>query len=102
MIYRMLRNLRNGLNIEIQIYDLESRQIYKGRESPIKVYILKSESHYDVIGNIAGFTCINADTNKSENLKCKACKNKTKCKTEEPQVSCIKCCKYFYGRHIVP
>jgi len=42
-----------------------------------------AENHYNVIINIAGFTCVNADTNKSENLKCKACKNKPECKTEE-------------------
>jgi len=86
------------LNIEIQIYNLESRQIYKGSESEIKVYILMTENHYDVIGNIAGFTCLNASGNKSRDSKCKTCKNKTKCNTEEPQVSCIKCCKYFYGK----
>ena len=87
-----VKRFEERLNIEIQIYNLESRQIYKGRESPIKVYILKSAGHYDVISNIAGFTCENADnTNKSNNLKCKACKNKPKCNTEEAQVSCIKC-----------
>ena len=56
-----------------------------------------TENHYDVISNIAGFTCANADTNKSQHKKCKACKNETKCNIEEFQVSCIKCCKYFYG-----
>jgi len=92
-----VQKFEERLNIEIEIYDLESRQIYKGRESPVKVHILKSKNHYDVIGNITGFTCVNHDRNKSEYSKCKACKNKTKCNTEEPQVSCIKCCKYFYG-----
>ena len=33
------------LNIEIQIYNLESRQIYSGEEKQNKVYILMSESH---------------------------------------------------------
>ena len=81
------------LDIEIQIYNLESTQIYKGCENQIKVYILMSDSHYDVISNIAGFTCANEDRN-----KCKACKSEIKCNTEEPQMSCIKCCKYFYGK----
>ena len=85
------------LDIEIQIHNLESRQIYKGKESEIKIYILMTENHYDVISNIAGFTCANADHHKSEHKKCKACKNETKCDTEEPQMSCVKCCKYFYG-----
>jgi len=81
------------LDIEIQIYNFESKQIYKGNENQIKVYILMSESHFDVISNIAGFTCANEDRN-----KCKACKNETKCNVEEPGLSCIKCCKYFYGQ----
>ena len=51
------------LDIEIQMYNLESRQIYKGKKSPTKVYILMSENHYDVISNIAGFTCANTDRN---------------------------------------
>ena len=86
------------LNIEIQIYNLESRQIYKGSENEIKVYILMSENHYDVISNIAGFTCSNSYRNKARDSKCKACKNETKCNTEECQMSCIKCRKYFYGK----
>ena len=57
-----------------------------------------SESHYDVISNIAGFTCVNDDHNISEYKKCKLCKNETKCNIEEPGVSCTKCCKYFYGK----
>jgi len=81
------------LDIEIQIYNLESTQIYKGCENQIKVYILMSDSHYDVISNIAGFTCANEDHN-----KCKVCKSEIKCNTEEPQMSCTKCCKYFYGK----
>ena len=30
------------LDIEIQIFNLESRQIYKGTDKPVKVYILMS------------------------------------------------------------
>ena len=86
------------LDIEIQIYNLESRQIYKGCENQIKVYILMSDSHYDVISNITGFTCLNLSENKSRDRKCKACKSENKCNTEEPQMSCIKCCKYFYEK----
>jgi len=41
--------------------NVESRQIYKGIENQIKVYILMTENHYDVISNIAGFTCVNQD-----------------------------------------
>ena len=35
-----------------------------------------SEAHYDVISNIAGFTCTNEDHHKTEYKKCKACKIK--------------------------
>jgi len=57
-----------------------------------------AENHYDVISNTAGFTCANADHHKSEHKKCKACKSEIKCDTEETQMSCIKCCKYFNGK----
>jgi len=93
-----LKLFEENLDIEIQIYNLESRQIYKGCENQIKVYILMAESHFDVISNIAAFTCANEDRNKSRNRKCKACKNETTCNIEEPGISCIKCCKYFYGK----
>ena len=42
-----------------------------------------SENHYDVISNIAGFTCVNMNRNKPENSKCKACKSITKCDVKE-------------------
>jgi len=85
------------LDIEIQIYDATSRKIYSGRENPTKVHILMSDNHYDVISNLAGFTCENASNNKARDAKCKACGNKTKCNVEEPQISCTQCSKYFYG-----
>jgi len=34
---------------------IKSRQIYKGKEILIKVYITMSENHYHVISNIVGF-----------------------------------------------
>ena len=85
------------LDIEIQIYDATSRKIYNGRENPTKVHILMSDNHYDVISNLAGFTCENASNNKARDAKCKACGNKTKCNVEEHQISCTVCFKYFYG-----
>ena len=66
-----MKHFEERLNIEIQIYNFELRQIYKSKENPIKDYILMSESHYDVISNIAGFTCANDDHHKSENQKVK-------------------------------
>ena len=93
-----VKHFEERLNIEIQIYNFESRQIYKGKENPIKVYILMSENHPDVISNIAGFMCANGDRNKSENQKCKACKSKTKCNVNQPPVSCEICNRIFCGK----
>ena len=91
--FQDLKLFEEKLDIEIHIYNFECRQIYKGEENQIKIYILMTENHFDVISNIAAFTCANEDRN-----KCKACKSENKCNTEEPQMSCIKCCKYFYGK----
>jgi len=60
-----VKHFEERLNIEIQIYKFESRQIYKGTEKQAKVYILMPESHYNVISNIAGFTCANVAHNTS-------------------------------------
>jgi hypothetical protein len=86
------------LEIEIQIFNLESRQIYKGKEKQVKVYILMSENHYDVISNIAGFQLTNESHHKKEDGKCKACKESTKCDKTVKDVTCDKCNKYFYGK----
>jgi len=67
------------LDIEIQIYDINSRMIYRGTQKPTKVYILVNDKHYDVISNLTGFTCANTSYNKSRDEKCKACGNKTNC-----------------------
>jgi len=96
--FQDVKSFEKKLDIEIQVYNFECRQIYKGSENQIKVYILMSDSHYDVITNIAGFTCLNADHYKSEHKKYKACKSEIKCDTVEPQMSCIRRCKYFYEK----
>ena len=57
-----------------------------------------SEAHYDVISNIAGFTCINEDHNKTEDKKCKACRSKTKCEITQIKISCIKCHRQFNSK----
>ena len=85
------------LNIQIQIYNLESRQIYKGHEKPIKIYILLSEKHYDVISNIDGFTCANASHHKAENGRCKMCNAPSKCDFNLSKITCKYCNKEFYG-----
>ena len=50
------KHFEEQLNIQIQIYDLEPRQIYKGKENHTKVYILMTEAHYDVTSKLTGFT----------------------------------------------
>jgi len=64
-----MKHFEERLNIEIQIYKFVSRKLYKGNENPIKVYILMSESQYDVISNTAAFTCANVAHNTSRNSK---------------------------------
>jgi len=92
------KHFEEKLNIQIQIYDLESRQIYKGKENHTKVYILMTEAHHDVISKLTGFTCANEDQHKAEYKKCKACKSETKCDFEIDTVSCDRWNKNFYGK----
>jgi len=86
------------LDIEIQIYYLESREIYRGSENQIKIYILMSDNHDDVITNLEAFACKNPYGNTSRDNKCKLCGDRTKGDIEKPEVSCMKCHKYFYGQ----
>jgi len=83
--FQDVKSFKEQLNIEIQVYNLEKRQIYRGNENQIKVYIVMSEAHYDVISNLAGFFGANKDYNKAEYKK--ACKTKTKCDFEIDKVS---------------
>ena len=50
--FQDVKLFEESLDIEIQIYNLESRQIYKGADKPVKVYILMSENHFDVISTV--------------------------------------------------
>jgi len=96
--FQDVKAFEEQLNIEIQVYNLELRQIYRGNENQIKVYILMCEAHYHVISNIAAFTCANEDHHKAEYKKCKACKCETKCDATESQVKCTRCHKYLSGK----
>ena len=94
-----VQKFERKLDIGIQVYDFEVRQIYKdATENPIKVYLLMDENHYNVISNISGFTCANESHHKARDMKCKACSNKTKCDTEEDLILCKECGKSFYGK----
>jgi len=75
--FQYVKAFEEQLNVEIQLYNLESRQIYKGNENQIKIYILMSEAHCDVISVIAGFTCANEDHHKAEFKKCNSCTSET-------------------------
>jgi len=94
-----MQKFERKLDIEIQVYDLTVRQIYKSiAEKPVKVYLLKDDNHFNTISKISGFTCANESHHKARDRQCKACKNETQCDKEESQVSCIQCWKYFYGK----
>ena len=43
--------IEEKLDIEIQIYSMDTRQIYAGRSKPVKIFLLYSNNHYDVISN---------------------------------------------------
>jgi len=38
--FQYVKAFEEQLNVEIQLYNLESRQIYRGNENQIKIYIL--------------------------------------------------------------
>ena len=92
-----VKHFEEKLDIEIQIYNLETRQIYQGLDKNVKIYILMSENHFDVISSLQGFKGTNDDC-KAKKLKCKACNNKIKCDTTVPKITCKNCNKYFYGK----
>ena len=92
-----VKHFEEYLDIEIQVYNFESRQIYKGHEKPIKIAILLSENHYDVISNINGFLCKNASHHNVENERCKQCNAPSKCVPEKNTI-CNECNKYFYSQ----
>ena len=58
--------LEDALDISIHIYNSESRQIYKSSTRPVTVNIFMTENHFDVISNIAAFTCANDPNKKAE------------------------------------
>ena len=93
-----MQKFADGLDIEIQIFDFATKQIYRSTENPIKLYLLKSENHYDVISNIECFLCENDDHHKAEKRRCKACNSESKCDTQECSQECEKCSKLFYGK----
>ena len=86
------------MDIQIQVFNLEARKVYAGIEKEIKVYILITENHYDVISNLPGFKGTNIWGNETTRLRCKACDNTTKCDEKEPRITCDSCNKYFYGK----
>ena len=55
-----VQKFADAMDIEIQVYDLAARQIYRSiTEKPIKVYLLKDDNHYHNIPKISAFTCAN-------------------------------------------
>ena len=90
--------IEEKLNIEIQIYNLDTRQIYVGMGKVIKVCLIYSNNHYDVISKLPAFLGTNVRKwEANEKLKCEACKDPTKC-NKENKVKCPTCGKVFYGQ----
>ena len=90
--------IEDKLNIEIQIYNLETRQIYAGIKKDIKVYLIYSNNHYDVISKLPAFLGTNVRKwEANEKLKCEACKDPAKC-NKDNRIKCPTCGKVFYSQ----
>ena len=95
-----LKSIEEKLDIEIQIYDMETRQIYAGIEKPTKIHLILSNNHYDVINKLPGFIGSNARSwEAKEKLKCEACKNPAQCEKEKNKIKCMTCFKTFYSQN---
>jgi len=94
-----IKLIEDKLNVEIQVYGLDTRQIYAGVIKSDKIYLILSQNHYDVISKLPAFLGTNERTwGTNEKLKCWACKNPTKC-NEETKTKCNTCGKVFYSKN---
>ena len=93
-----VKQFEEKLNIQINVYNFETRSVYRGADNETKVNILMSDNHYDVISNLPGFLGTKALHHYGDKMRCKACNNATKCKENEPRITCERCGKYFYGQ----
>ena len=94
-----VRIIEQKLHVNIEIYSLDKREIYSGYRCPlwpVKLYLLLSDNHYDVISIITAFIGKNVYYDK-EKQKCYACGNKSKCDTKQKHYECVTCFKIFYG-----
>ena len=101
-----IKLIENKINIEVQVYSMDTRQIYAGVSKDVKVCLILSNNHYDVISKLPAFLGTNARTwEANEKRKCEVCKNETKCEMRD-KVKCQTCGKECYNqqcfeRHIV-
>ena len=94
-----IKLIKNKLNIEIQLYGLDKLEIYTGNGSDIKVYLLLSDSHFEVISSLTPFIGTNVYHNRKKE-KCYACNNPTKCLETKNTMQCDTCFKLFCGRYV--
>ena len=77
---------------------MDTRQIYAGISKPVKIFLLYSNNHYDVISKLPAFIGSNARTWEANGkLKCEACKNPVRC-DKENNIKCKTCGKVFYSQ----
>ena len=50
-----LKLIEEKLGHEIQVYNMETRKIYAGLEKPVKIYLILSKNHFDVISKLPAF-----------------------------------------------
>ena len=78
---------------------METRKIYAGLQKSVKIYLILSNNHYNVISKLPAFLGSNVRTwEANEKLKCEACKNPTKC-SKENKIKCLTCGKVFYSQN---
>jgi len=79
-----IKSIEEILGIEIQVYSIDTRQIYAGIKRPVKIYFKLSNNHYDVISSLPAFLGSNVRRWESiQKQKCEACKNPIQCKKED-------------------
>ena len=94
-----IKFVEEKLDIEIQVYNMDTRQIYAGLAKPIKIYLILHDNHYDAISKLPAFLGTNARTwEAKEKLKCEACKNSIEC-TKADKTKCDECGKTFYSQN---
>ena len=96
--FRHVTQIEEKLDVEIQIYNMDTKRMYVGTEKTNKIYLILHDNHYDVISKLPAFVGSNVrNWEANENLKCEACKSPVMCEKEN-RINCNICSKTFYSK----